>query len=231
MSVAKRVEQLLARMAQAERRAGRKPGEAKLVAVSKLHPTSAIREAYDCGLRHFAENYVQEAVEKVEQLQNLPVNWHFIGRIQTNKIKFLCNRFALIHSVDRLEVAEALSAKSARRQPILLQVNFAGEEQKGGLNPRDLERTLDSFLNLSQIEVRGLMVMPPATDNADTVRPVFRQARETLAAWRERLSVDQRSRHPMNELSMGTSQDFEVAIEEGSTWIRVGTVVFGERPK
>jgi PLP dependent protein len=217
MSVADRLKKLNARIESACRRAGRDPLTVRLLAVSKLQPLSKIRQAYEAGQTHFAENYVQEALNKQEQLANLPVDWHFIGRIQSNKAKMLPGKFKLIHSVDRLSVVDAL-AKTGVEQEILLQFNVAGEQQKGGATEEELEVML-KHADASKLKVRGLMVMPPFTENPEEVRPFFRRAREKAQAL------------GLSELSMGTTQDFEVAIEEGATWIRVGTDVFGPREK
>lgn len=214
MSVSSRLEQIEKRIVAACARAGRPRDSVKLLAVSKLQSLAAIREAYDHGQKDFAENYVQEAVEKMEQLASLPVDWHFIGRIQSNKVKQIAGRFRLIHSVDRESIVEAL-LKQGRPQEILLQYNVAAEVSKGGADEAEIERLMK--LCVPPLKVRGLMVMPPLSANAEDVRPYFRRARELA------------SRLGLAELSMGTSQDFEVAIEEGATWIRIGTDVFGPR--
>jgi pyridoxal phosphate enzyme (YggS family) len=214
MSVSERLEQLNARIAAACARAGRPRESVRLLAVSKLQSLAKIREAYDCGQKYFGENYVQEALGKLEQLASLPAEWHFIGRIQSNKVKQIAGRFALIHSVDRASILEAL-AKTGRPQDVLLQFNVAGEASKGGADERALEELLAAARGT--VRVRGLMVMPPFTERPEEVRPCFRRAREVAA------------RLGLSELSMGTTQDFEVAIEEGATWIRIGTDVFGPR--
>lgn len=198
-------------------RAGRDPRSVKLLAVSKLQPIPKIREAYEEGQRFFAENYQQEAAQKMEQLANLQCEWHFIGRIQSNKAKLLAGKFSLIHSVDRVSIVEAL-AKSHAAQDILLQFNVAGEETKGGGSEEDIDAMLKAAQG-TDLRVRGLMVMPPFTDNPESVRNYFRSAYEKARSL------------GLNELSMGTSQDFEVAIEEGATWVRIGTDVFGPREK
>lgn len=198
-------------------KAGRDPRSVRLLAVSKLQGIPKIREAYEEGQRFFAENYQQEAARKMEQLANLQCEWHFIGRIQSNKAKLLAGKFSLIHSVDRVSIVEAL-AKTGVAQDILLQYNVAGEESKGGGTEEDLEAMLKAASG-TKLRVLGLMVMPPFTDDPETVRPFFKRA----ASKAKELGFA--------ELSMGTSQDFEVAIAEGATWIRIGTDVFGPREK
>jgi len=217
MSVGDRLKKINQRIANACTRAGRDPRSVRLLAVSKLQPLTKIREAYEGGQKDFAENYLQEAALKQEQLANLPVDWHYIGRIQSNKAKLLPGKFKLIHSVDRLSIIDAL-AKPRIPQEILLQFNVAGEETKGGAAEQELEKML-LHADATKLKVRGLMVMPPFTENPEEVRPFFKRARECAAAL------------GLSELSMGTTQDFEVAIEEGATWIRIGTDVFGPREK
>jgi PLP dependent protein len=232
MSVVERLEKIHARIEAACRRAGRAPRDVKILAVSKFHPLQAIRDAFEAGQRDFAENYLQEAEEKQEQLASMPVNWHYIGRIQSNKVKNMIGRFAMIHSVDRPVIAEAIHKLATdQQQKILLQYNVAGEESKGGLNEFELDGILQYITGhgLKNISVCGFMVMPPLSDDPEKVRPYFVQARKKLGDLRKSLSAVDRALHPMDQLSMGTSQDFEVAIEEGATWIRVGTEIFGQR--
>ncbi|MBX3020841.1 MAG: YggS family pyridoxal phosphate-dependent enzyme [Bdellovibrionales bacterium] len=208
---------------------GRDPATVKVLAVSKLQPLSAIREAYESGQRDFAENYVQEAVDKQDQLHSLPVDWHFIGRIQSNKVKALAGRFNIIHSVDRSSIAEALqkATQNGRRQDIFLQFNVAAEASKGGVGENELKDLVHFVVeSCSSLRVLGLMVMPPLDTQA---RVYFRRARELQDALRSALSAEQRAAHPFNELSMGTTADYAEAIAEGATWIRIGTEIFGAR--
>jgi len=217
-SVASRLQKINERVAAACARAGRAPGSVKILAVSKGQPIAKIREAFGCGQKYFAENYVQEAVEKLGQLQNLPAEWHFIGRIQSNKIKFLESKFTCIHSIDRVETAVALNSRSAAKpQDIFLQYNVADEASKAGGGEREVEELARHAAEWPNLRVRGLMVMPPLFDDPEQARPFFKKARALAAKLR------------LNELSMGTSADFETAIEEGATWIRIGTQIFGER--
>lgn len=231
-SVAERVQKLNTRISAAVARAGRSSGAVRLLAVSKFQELNKIREAYECGQRDFAENYVQEAVGKQEQLENLPVRWHFIGRIQSNKVKFLAGKFWAIHSVDRVSIAEALNRLCAERnvvQNVFLQFNIAGEESKAGAGERELADLFESACRCSNLRVLGLMVMPPLEASPEEARGFFARARKELERLRGTLAEEIRRRHPCDELSMGTSHDFETAIEEGATWIRIGTDVFGPR--
>lgn len=221
-SVADRLQKVKKKIAEACVACGRAPKSVNLLAVSKLHSRHAIREAYDEGQKDFAENYVQEAVEKLDQLESLPVRWHFIGRLQTNKIKYIGGRFAAIHSVDRVSVADGLERVSTRkRQDIFIQFNVASEEAKGGADEAGVRDLLAHVVaKCPNLRVLGLMVMPPLGDGR--AREHFAQARRLL----ESLKADG---HPLDQLSMGTSADFEDAIKEGATWIRIGTEIFGAR--
>ena len=218
MSVAIRLQKIRSRAAKACAVAGRAEESVNILAVSKGQPIAKIREAFNCGQKFFAENYVQEVLIKLEQLETLPVDWHFIGRIQSNKVKLLAGRFSQIHSIDRLNIAATLDSLSLTKpQEIFLQYNVADESSKGGATERDLEELAVKIEAMPHLRLRGLMVMPPLLENPEQVRPFFKKAR----AMRDKLRL--------NELSMGTSADFEVAIEEGATWIRIGTEIFGER--
>ncbi len=211
-------------------RANRNPESVKILAVSKGQGLAKIRDAFECGLRDFAENYVQEALGKIEQLENLPVNWHFIGRLQSNKVKQVVGRFAKIHSIDRPELVTAVEKHADHGpQEIFLQFNVAGETTKGGADKTGIRALVERFAPSRRIRMMGLMVMPPFTDDPETTRPYFREARQLLDELREKMNKDDLVAHPMNELSMGTSQDYGVAIEEGATWIRIGSEIFGPR--
>ena len=231
MSVGERLKNIQSRMNEACVRAGRAPDSVRLLAVSKLQNLEKIREAIDSGQVFFGENYVQEAVEKMGQLASFNLQWHFIGRIQSNKAKLLPGNFALVHSVDRLNVIEAMSKHTGEvAQDILLQFNVADEATKAGAEEAELDRMLEFvIIEKPRLRVCGLMVMPPYTENPEQVRPYFKRARWKLEKMREGLAG--RNGHPLDQLSMGTSQDFEVAIEEGATWIRIGADVFGPRPE
>ena len=211
---------VLERVRAAEARAGRPAGSVEVVAVSKLQPPEAIRAAYAAGARAFGENYVQELRDKAELLSDLQgLRWHAIGPLQTNKARYVARSAHVFHALDRLEVAQELSRR--RTGPplaVYVEVNVAGEASKSGVAPEALPALLDSTRALPGLELVGLMTMPPLGP-ADVVRPYFR-ALGKLA--RER---------GLPGLSMGSTQDFEAAIEEGATVVRVGTAIFGERPR
>jgi pyridoxal phosphate enzyme (YggS family) len=222
--IAHNLEEVRAKIETAARRGGRNPAAVQLVAVSKTVDVGRVREAVDAGQTIFGENYLQEAKSKIEALGQ-PASWHFIGHLQTNKAKAAVALFELIHGVDRLKLAQALNAAAAqigKVQDILLQVSLAGEETKSGAPPEAIPELLREIAPLPHLRVVGLMTMPPFLD-LEAVRPYFRALREL----RERLlKLDL---GPLPELSMGMSGDFEVAVEEGATLVRVGTAIFGER--
>jgi pyridoxal phosphate enzyme (YggS family) len=197
----------------------RLPAGVTLVAVSKTQPASAIREAYAAGQRHFGENYAQEWREKAEALADLPdLTWHFIGALQTNKVKYLAGRVGYVHTVDRLELARELSKRFAAAGAVarvFLEINLGGEAQKAGCPPEAAQTLLEAVRALPAVEPVGLMCIPPPED--DPV-PHFR----ALRALRDRLGL--------RELSMGMSSDWERAVAEGATFVRVGSALFGERP-
>jgi pyridoxal phosphate enzyme (YggS family) len=227
MSIKDNLEHIRSQMAAACARSGRDPAAVRLVAVSKTHPATLVEEAAAAGQRLFGESYVQEFVAKAEAVQP-PVEWHFIGALQSNKIKYLRGRVALIHSVDRLSLAEEIDrqwAKLQRTADVLLQVNLGGEETKAGIDETGLEELVHQVARLPHVHIRGLMTLPPYFDEAEAVRPYFRRLREVAGEIRALglPGVD------MAELSMGMSHDFMVAIDEGATLVRVGTAIFGER--
>ena len=203
---------------------------AKVLAVSKLQPEDKIRALYAQGQRHFGENYVQEALDKIQHLQDLDIQWHLIGSLQKNKAKMVVGKFALIHSVDSLELAEVLSRQCVAKQVtqnILIQVNVAGEDSKGGFTAQGVKEAWAKLTALPQIHIHGFMTMPPLTETGVEVRPYFEELRQL----RDQLkTTTDLSAHPLQELSMGTSHDYAVAIEEGATIVRLGTILFGERP-
>lgn len=205
---------------------------AKILAVSKLQSEDKIRSLYTEGQRAFGENYVQEALEKIDHLQDLKeIEWHFIGSLQRNKAKFVVGKFALIHSVDSVALAETLSHQCQNKkltQNILIQVNLAGEDTKSGFDKSLLLQQWDSLTKIPHLRIMGLMTMPPLTENAEDIRLYFRELRSLLEELQKRTDLHL---HPLNELSMGTSHDYTVAIEEGATIVRLGTILFGERPR
>ena len=225
-----RLAEVTARLEAALARAGRPASSVTLVAVSKTKPLSDLLAAYAAGVRHFGENRVQEADVKMEALNGYPgLEWHLIGPLQMNKIKAAVGRFALLHAVDRMEVAERLDRAARERgltQAILLEVNVTGEKTKHGFSPDELARVTERMGALKGIRVLGLMAIPPAAGAPEEARPHFRRLR-MLAAEAQALKIPGVT---MRELSMGMSGDFEVAGEEGATLVRIGTALFGPRP-
>ncbi len=213
-----------ARLGAAAYKAGRDASSIRLVLASKTQPSEAIRAAANAGARDFGENYVQEAIAKRAELSDLTdIRWHLIGHLQTNKVKIAANAFALIHSVDSVRLAEALArAQPSPRVHALIEVNLGGEASKTGVAPDGVAAILDAARD--KLEIDGLMTIPPPTASAEAARPYFAQLREL----RDRLAGQ--SGYALSELSMGMSDDFEVAIEEGATIVRIGRAVFGERP-
>jgi pyridoxal phosphate enzyme (YggS family) len=198
--------------------------EVRVIAVTKTHGPDSVRAALTAGLHDVGENRVQEALQKQESLTDVAPNWHLIGTLQRNKAKHAVGRFALIHSVDRAEIAIELDRRVApgRRQPILVQVNCSAEPQKGGVLPADLPELLHQLRSLDRIEVRGLMTMSALTADSAEQRQAFRLLRELRDG-------SQGLGHRLEELSMGMSGDYPIAVEEGATMIRLGTILFGER--
>ena len=208
-------------------RCGRDPANVRLVAVSKTHPAALVEEAYRAGQSCFGESYVQEFLTKAE-LVKVPVSWHFIGHLQSNKVKSLPGRVAMIHSVDRLALAEEIDrqwGKVGTRAEVLIEVNLGGEASKAGVAEADLLPLLRRVAQLPHLAIRGLMTLPPYLADPEEVRPYFRRLRE-LARQLDALALPGVS---MAELSMGMSHDFTVAIEEGATLVRIGTAIFGDR--
>ena len=228
-SIRENLEQVRERIARAAQRVGRRPEEILLVAVSKTVPVERIREAIEAGVPALGENRVQEAKEKIQALGRTMVPWHLVGHLQTNKVKDALALFDLIHSVDRLSLAEELDRRArvaGKRVDVLVQINVAGEATKGGFRDDELRPTLEALAGLEGLRVRGLMAIPPEPQEPEESRPYFKTMRtllETARGWRIP-GLD------LEALSMGMSADFEVAIEEGATIVRVGTAIFGPRP-
>jgi pyridoxal phosphate enzyme (YggS family) len=201
------------------RRSGRSSEEVTLVAVTKTVNAEAVRTAYDLGLRHFGENRVQEATAKIEELaQERPaITWHMIGHLQTNKAGQAARYFDIIESIDSVRLANLINGNLQQKMPVLLQVNVAGEDTKSGFELSEIHRAVAEIGKLDKLEIKGLMTIAPLTGNPEEVRPVFRKLREL----RDDLKLEQ--------LSMGMTDDFEVAIEEGATIVRIGRAIFGER--
>lgn len=216
------------RIETAARRSGREPERVRLVAVSKTVGPERVRQAIEAGVKILGENYVQEAQKKIEALGR-DVSWHFIGHLQTNKAKLAARLFDLIHSVDRVNLAQELD-RQAKLQgkvlPVLLQVNISGETTKFGAQEKEILILAEKLSEMEGIEIKGLMAMPPFFEDPEASRPYFVELRKLG----ERLGQQKIPRISMEELSMGMSNDFEVAIEEGATLVRVGTAIFGPRP-
>lgn len=222
-----RLEEVEERIQEACRRAGRDRSEVTLIAVSKTKPAEILKEAYDLGIRVFGENKVQELTEKYEVLPK-DIRWHMIGHLQTNKVKYIADKVELIHSVDSLKLAETIEKEAAKRNrtiDILVEVNVAEEESKFGLKVEEVIPFIEKVAGFSHINVRGLMTIAPFVENPEKNRSVFADLRK--------LSVDITEKNIDNVnvsiLSMGMTNDYEVAIEEGATMVRVGTGIFGAR--
>ncbi len=221
------------RIAAAARRAGRSPSEIALMAVTKTHPPERIREAYTAGLRLFGENRVQEFAGKAAALADLPdAEWHMIGHLQTNKAAKTAELFSAVDSVDSLKLAEKLDAAArnlGKTVAVLIEINVGGEAAKSGVSPvsPELDELFSAAPRLEALRFRGLMTVPPFTDDPEDARPYFRKLREL----RDTIAGRKLPNVGMDVLSMGMSHDFEVAIEEGSTCVRVGTAIFGERER
>jgi PLP dependent protein len=218
------------RIAAAAQRTGRRPEEITLIAVSKTHPAEAIRMGYAAGVRHFGENRVQEWEGKRAAVGDMPATWHLVGHLQSNKAARAAGLFHSVDSVDTLSVAQRLerarSELNAREKlRILLEVRLAPEETKTGVTPEDLPALAEQVVMLAHLELAGLMCIPPFLEEPEKVRPYFRRLRQLRDDLASKLG------RPLPVLSMGMSRDFEVAIEEGATEVRIGTAIFGERAK
>ncbi|MBU2027581.1 MAG: YggS family pyridoxal phosphate-dependent enzyme [Proteobacteria bacterium] len=228
MDVADNIRRIRETMAEAARRSGRPASAVRLMAVTKTVDDDRILTAIGAGVEILGENYVQEAKRKIDKMGN-PCEWHMIGRLQTNKAKYAVRLFDMIHSLDRLDLAQELDRRAraaGRVMKVLIEVNVAGEETKSGIplaSARDLVRAVAPLENLS---IQGLMTMPPWFDDPEEARPFFRALREL----RDRITEEVIDRVEMRELSMGMTGDYAVAIEEGATIVRIGRGVFGERP-
>jgi pyridoxal phosphate enzyme (YggS family) len=230
MDVRSNLEVVKDRILRAAERAGRNPADIRLVAVTKQVEPERIIQAAQAGVRIFGENYAQELRDKYEAVERSveeEVEWHFIGRLQRNKVKYLIGRVKLIHSLDSVSVAEEINKRAKKagiKMPVLIEVDAAQEESKGGIKAADAGDFINGLAGLSSIEIRGLMTIPPYFDEPELARPYFRKLRE--------LRDELKNKFPLvEELSMGMSGDFEVAIEEGATLVRVGSAIFGPRPQ
>jgi pyridoxal phosphate enzyme (YggS family) len=225
-----RYQRITERIADACRKVGRSSETVRLLAVSKNVPVEVMLEATRLGITDFGESRFQEAIPKQTQMPAPTLRWHFIGHLQTNKVKRVVGDFLLIHSVDSWKVAEAINREAAAKglvQPILVQVNTSGESSKYGIPPVEARSFLArAVTELSNVRVDGLMTMAPHSEDPETARPFFRRLREIRDEWNAA-----NPGHPLSQLSMGMSDDFAVAVEEGSTIIRIGTGLFGVRPR
>jgi hypothetical protein len=214
------------RMARAAARAGRNAQSVTLLAVTKSQPPAVVRAAADCGLTHFGESYLQEALEKLDALQDRALTWHFVGRIQANKTRAIAEAFAWVHSVDRLKIAARLSEQRPHHAPplnVCLEVRLADEAAKGGAAAGELAALAHAVALLPRLKLRGLMSIPPQESQPERQHAWFRELRRLLEALNGGGAA-------LDTLSMGMSGDFEAAIEEGATIVRVGTALFGPRP-
>ncbi len=226
-SIAENLEQVRARIAAACARAGRAPESVRLLAVSKTYGPEAVREAAAAGQRRFGENRVQEAAAKIPECPG-QLEWHLIGHLQSNKAPLAARLFDWVHSVDSpklLEILDRQAGEAGRTLRALVQVNVSGERSKSGLAPADAPAVLALANRLRHVQVVGLMTIPPLAEDPETARPFFRKLRERRDAWAAEIGLE------LPELSMGMTHDLDVAVEEGATFVRVGTGIFGARAR
>lgn len=229
LSVALNVARVQERIGQAALRVGRDPAAVRLIAAAKTVDTARIRAAIASGVAIIGENYLQEARRKIGQIGHDTVQWHFIGTVQRNKVRYLFDLFDMLHAVDRLDLAEEIQHRGERLNrslPVLLEVNIGGEDSKSGFHPQTLLSEVEKFAAFPRVQVRGLMTIPPPTATPEEARPFYQELRDL----RDRLSRKGIAGLDFSELSMGMTADFEVAVEEGATIVRVGTAIFGPRP-
>ena len=229
-TIAENIANVRERIRRAAEAAGRPPEAITLLAVSKTRPTSAIRDAWAAGLKDIGENYLQEALDKMAELSDLPLHWHFIGPIQSNKTRPIAEHFDWVHSVDRLKIAQRLSDQRPEHLPplnVCLQVNISAEDSKSGVSLAELPELAAAVAALPRIRLRGLMAIPDPDQQESELRLSFRKLAGTL----KHLKQDHPDAGPLDTLSMGMSDDLELAIAEGATWVRVGTALFGARAK
>lgn len=223
-SISENILRIKQKIKSASERAGRDPDEVKLLAVSKTYSPLDINEAYESGQKIFGENRVQEALKKIEELNNSDIEFHLIGNLQLNKVKYLQNKFSLIHSVDSIELIKEMEKRFyliSHVQDILIQINIAREPQKYGVLMEDFNSLLEYALKSNNVKVRGLMMIPPFTNTPEENRIYFRQMKKIY----DKIFQN----HSEMILSMGMSDDFEIALEEGANMVRIGTAIFGKR--
>jgi pyridoxal phosphate enzyme (YggS family) len=227
-AIKERLAQVLERIITAAERVGRNPQEVTLVAVSKTFDAETVQQAVDAGVRVLGENKVQEAVEKSQLVKAEGLRWHLIGHLQSNKVRHAARTFDMIHTVDSAELAQRLdriAGEEGRRIEVLIQVDLAHEAAKSGADETEVPAIIETLDRATHLQLRGLMVMPPFFEDAELTRPYFKRLRNILDA----VNVGRPDEKRLTELSMGMSHDFEVAIEEGATLVRVGSAIFGER--
>jgi len=224
-----RFDEIKRRVAETALRANRKPEEIKLIPVSKTHPAAVLREAIAAGINCFGENKVQEAEGKIAELGRENLEWHLIGHLQANKARKAVGLFDVIHTLDSIELAQRLERICEEEErpelAVLAQVDLAGEETKAGISEKDLPQLVEFLQSCKYLRFKGLMILPPYFENAEDVRPCFRR----LRVIRDELAKENAFAGVTGELSMGMTHDFEIAVEEGATMVRVGTAIFGER--
>ncbi len=225
--ITKNVNMIRQKISNACSQSGRNVSHVRLVAVSKTVPAEKIRAAVQAGVIDFGENYAQEAIAKMDELAavGVAINWHFIGALQSNKVKQIHDRFSLIHAIDRVSTIVEISKRSLSPQPILIEVNLADESTKSGVRVNELPQLLEAAQAQANVRLNGLMFMPPYDLPVDELRRYFSEARKL----RDRIVTKVSAPHNLGELSMGTSHDFEIAIEEGATLVRIGSAIFGAR--
>ena len=227
-TIAQRVQLVLSTIRSVAEKAGRNPDSIRLVAATKTVTNDRIREGIAAGLSILGENRVQEAIPKVEALAEAPVRWHFLGHLQRRKVRSVVGLFELIHSVDSVELAQEIdrrAGETGRHQDILLEVNIGGETTKTGFHPDSLVQVVSSMASLAHIRIKGLMAIPPPTVEVESARAYFIRLRELAAS----IAAQRIQGVEMDELSMGMSNDYEIAIQEGATLVRVGSAIFGAR--
>jgi len=226
MEECRKLEYVLERIGEACLRVGRDPKGVRLLGASKSVPAEKLRRFYGCGLKTFGENRAQEFLRKYEELSDLPIDWHFIGRLQTNKVRYVVGKVSLIHSLDRESLADEIDKRAGNlgiTQEVLVEVNVGGEEGKGGVKPSSLKALFEYALSKERLRIVGLMTIPPYLEDPEKVRPYFAKLRELKEKMEREFFVE------LPHLSMGMSHDFEVAVEEGATIVRIGTLLFGGR--
>jgi len=225
-TIASNLDRLYERVRSSAEKCGRDPDEIRVLAVSKTFSSSEIIEAYCWGQRLFGENRVQEAQKKIAELKGKTIEWHLIGHLQSNKARLAAQIFDVVQSIDSTRLAirlDRICQDLGRKLRVYIQLNLAGESQKSGIDPQELPELVDSLDTTEALKLEGLMTIPPYDENPENTRPYFRRLREILE------EINRGRQQPLTELSMGMSHDFEVAIEEGATMIRVGTAIFGQR--